>query len=131
MGELIEHLLNPDLAIREIWRVTKSGGKIIISTPNLACWYNRILLLFGMTPFNIEVSTEVVMGRKFKFLGYGSPLVGHIRVFTKRAMVEFLKGKGIDNFHITGYERGDVIFDRLFSKFPSIASGLIVEITKV
>ena len=131
MGELIEHLLNPDFSIREIYRVTKSGGKIIITTPNLASWYNRILLLAGMTPINIEVSTEEVVGRKFKFLGNGSPPVGHIRVFTKRAMVEFLQKKGIHHFSITGYERGDVKFDRLFSKFPSTASGIIVEITKV
>ncbi|WMT44431.1 MAG: class I SAM-dependent methyltransferase [Cuniculiplasma divulgatum] len=131
MGELIEHLLNPDFSIREIYRVTKSGGKIIITTPNLASWYNRILLLAGMAPINIEVSTEEVVGRKFKFLGNGSPPVGHIRLFTERAMVEFLQKKGIYHFHIIGYERGDVKFDRLFSKFPSIASGIIVEITKV
>lgn len=131
MGELIEHLLNPDFSIREIYRVTKSGGKIIITTPNLASWYNRILLLAGLAPINIEVSTEEVVGRKFKFLGNGSSVVGHIRIFTKGAMVEFLQKKGIHHFHIIGYERGDVKFDRLFSKLPSIASGIIVEITKV
>jgi SAM-dependent methyltransferase len=130
MGEVIEHLLNPDFAIREMYRVTKTHGKVIITTPNLACWYNRILLLAGMTPLNVEVSSERIVGRKFKFLGNGSPPVGHIRVFTKGAMTEFLLKEGIHDFKIRGYERGDIPFDKVLSKFPSIASGLIVEIMK-
>lgn len=129
-GEIIEHLWNPDFAIREIYRVTKEGGTDIITTPNLASWYNRLLLLTGLTPINVELSSEAIVGRRFKFLGNGSPPVGHIRVFTKQALLELCGKQGIVKFSLQGYKRGDVRMDGLFSKLPSLASGFILKITK-
>ncbi|MGC9108445.1 MAG: class I SAM-dependent methyltransferase [Infirmifilum sp.] len=34
--EFIEHLVNPDHMLREARRVLRSGGSLVISTPNLA-----------------------------------------------------------------------------------------------
>lgn len=34
--EVIEHLVNPDHMLREARRVLRSGGSLVISTPNLA-----------------------------------------------------------------------------------------------
>ena len=46
--ELIEHLQNPFHLIRELNRVCKKDGYVIISTPNTANWYYRLYyLLFG------------------------------------------------------------------------------------
>ena len=47
-SEVLEHLFNPDFAIEEFKRVLKPRGKILLSTPNLAAWYNRLLLLAGI-----------------------------------------------------------------------------------
>lgn len=46
--ELIEHLQNPFHLIRELNRICKKGGYVIVSTPNTANWYYRLYyLLFG------------------------------------------------------------------------------------
>ena len=44
MSELIEHLVDPDGAVAEARRVLRPGGSLLLSTPNLAAWYNRGLL---------------------------------------------------------------------------------------
>ena len=44
MSELIEHLVDPDGAVAEVRRVLRPGGSLLLSTPNLAAWYNRALL---------------------------------------------------------------------------------------
>jgi methionine biosynthesis protein MetW len=44
---LIEHLANPDGAIKTMKKLLNPGGKIIITTPNIAHWTTRIQLLTG------------------------------------------------------------------------------------
>ncbi|CAM5420872.1 class I SAM-dependent methyltransferase [Streptomyces californicus] len=46
-SEVLEHLVDPDQALDELRRVLRPGGHLI-STPNLAAWYNRALLLAGV-----------------------------------------------------------------------------------
>lgn len=46
MLEVIEHLKNPEKAIKEIHRVLKKNGQIIISTPNVdIAWKNNLVCL--------------------------------------------------------------------------------------
>ena len=45
--DIIEYLINSDNLLRESKRCLKKGGHLLITTPKLALWYNRILLLFG------------------------------------------------------------------------------------
>ena len=40
--ELIEHIENPFKLIRELSRVTKKNGVVVLSTPNVQSWYYRI-----------------------------------------------------------------------------------------
>src|SRR3989339_802639 len=54
-GEIIEHIFDTDLFLAEIRRVLKSGGKLLISTPNIASLGRRLLLFFGGNPI-IELS---------------------------------------------------------------------------
>lgn len=44
MGDVVEHLVDPDFMILEVKRTLRDGGYLILTTPNLASWYNRILL---------------------------------------------------------------------------------------
>ena len=39
--EVIEHVENPWFFVRELYRVTKSDGLVILSTPNLCSFYVR------------------------------------------------------------------------------------------
>lgn len=84
-GEVIEHLYSPDLLLGEIARLLTPTGYAVITTPNLASWRNRIVLLAGWQPFGTEVSTVHVVGNPRAARGI---LPGHIRVFTVRALVE-------------------------------------------
>jgi len=47
--EGIEHLPDPVKLIEELVRVTRAGGEIAISTPNVLNWYSRLQFLFTGT----------------------------------------------------------------------------------
>jgi len=83
LQDVIEHIFDPDKLILQLKRVLKSGGVIILSTPNLSSIVNRFSLLFGFEPTSMEVSTKHIFGRP------GSSVAGHIRNFTYRALREF------------------------------------------
>jgi SAM-dependent methyltransferase len=51
-GEIIEHLINPFRFLKEINRILKKGGELILSTPNAVDLKSRIKVLFGRLPTN-------------------------------------------------------------------------------
>jgi SAM-dependent methyltransferase len=129
MSELIEHLVDPDSAIAEIRRVLRPGGALLLSTPNLAAWYNRGLLAFGYQPVFSEVSLHGVYGRP------GDIVAGHLRLYTRRALAGFLAASGFRCVRIAGARYHDVPaplrpLDRLFCRWPSAASILLVHAQK-
>ena len=88
MGDVIEHMYNPDNILREIHRLLTNDAVCIITTPNLAALANRIALLLGYQPFPVGTSLENDTGKLF----ISSPLLlgSHIRVFTYRAFYQLL-----------------------------------------
>jgi len=129
----IEHLVNPDHLVLEAKRVLKKGGLLIVVTPNLASWINRLLLLLGFQPFFTEVSTvDKTLGIKFsrKFTKVRST-VGHMRVFTSGALKDILELHGFNIYKTAGVEfvafpRALRLLDRLLAKNFSLASIIIV-----
>jgi SAM-dependent methyltransferase len=129
MSELIEHLVDPDGAVAEARRVLRPGGSLLLSTPNLAAWYNRGLLAAGIQPVFSEVSLRGVFGRP------GRVVAGHLRLFTRRALTEFLAASGFCCVTVTGARYHDVPrplgpLDRAFCRWPSAASILLVHARK-
>ncbi len=129
MSELIEHLVDPDGAVAEARRILRPGGSLLLSTPNLAAWYNRGLLAFGIQPIFSEVSLRGVFGRP------GRVVAGHLRLFTRRALTEFLTASGFRCVAVTGARYHDVPrplapLDRAFCRWPSAASILLVHARK-
>ena len=61
-GEVIEHLYDPDHLLDEIYRTLKPKGALILTTPNLACWQNRISLFFGYQPYATTISLRYRLG---------------------------------------------------------------------
>ncbi|GAA3070621.1 class I SAM-dependent methyltransferase [Streptomyces glomeratus] len=124
-SEVLEHLVDPDSALDEIRRVLRPGGHLMLSTPNLAAWYNRALLLLGVQPVFSEVSLRAIHGRP------GREVVGHLRLATARALREFVTAAGFQvvalrgaPFH--GVPRPLHPLDRLACAVPSAASILLL-----
>ena len=129
MSELIEHLVDPDGAVAEARRILRPGGSLLLSTPNLAAWYNRGLLALGIQPVFSEVSLRGVFGRP------GHVVAGHLRLFTLRALTEFLTASGFRCVTVTGARYHDVPrplgpLDRAFCRWPAAASILLVHARK-
>ncbi len=129
MSELIEHLVDPDGAVAEARRILRPGGSLLLSTPNLAAWYNRGLLALGIQPIFSEVSLRGVFGRP------GRVVAGHLRLYTRRALTEFLTASGFCCVTVTGARYHDVPrplapLDRAFCRWPSAASILLVHARK-
>jgi len=129
-AEVIEHLFNPDHAIEEFVRVLRPNGNILITTPNLASWYNRLVLLMGIQPLHTEISTLRILGRKFRLLGQGHRPVGHLRLYTLGGLVDLLNLHGLRVIAVEGYALELLsslwLVDVVMSKFVSLASGFIV-----
>lgn len=128
-SEVIEHLVDPDAALDELRRVLRPGGHLLLSTPNLAAWYNRALLLAGVQPVFSEVSLRGIHGRP------GAQVVGHLRLYTARALRGLLTASGFEVVKFTGAPYHDVPrplrpLDRLACKTPSLASILLVHARK-
>src|SRR6266508_2394643 len=49
---ILEHLVETQRFIEEIYRIVRPGGYAIINTPNLASWHNIAALLLGLQPFS-------------------------------------------------------------------------------
>jgi ubiquinone/menaquinone biosynthesis C-methylase UbiE len=131
--ELIEHLVNPDNMLKEVFRVLVQGGYLLLSTPNLASWVNRIVMLLGYQPYNAEASTEILAGVPIRAYSFREP-AGHIRPYTLRALKELLSYHGFEIVKVRGapgvHPRKITLLDKLFSKKASIARRLIVLATK-
>jgi methionine biosynthesis protein MetW len=100
-AEVIEHVVNTDKLLSEILRILKPNGHLLITTPNLASWLNRIILLLGWQPIYSEVSFVKYYGTPFGYK-HGTP-VGHVRLFTWPAFKQFLVDKGFRISKVVGY----------------------------
>ena len=124
LNEVIEHLVDTDAAVAELHRVLRPGGHLLLSTPNLAAWFNRGALLLGMQPVFSEVSLRRVFGRP------GSVVAGHLHLFTRRALVQFLDANGFTGITVSGACYHDTPgplrpVDRALRHVPSLAAILI------
>ena len=136
-GEIIEHVLSPDDVLLEIRRVLKKDGILVLTTPNLASWHNRLLLLFGVMPYSSEVSVknaQIGMGI-LKRIKNPKP-AGHIRVFTLGALLDMLKMYGFTIDKVKGRPTDYLPYpfrfiEKIISLFPSLASGIVVRCTNI
>ena len=124
LSEVIEHLVDTDRAVEEARRVLRPGGVLLVTTPNLASWFNRILLAIGFQPAFSEVSARKVFGRP------GTDVVGHLRLFTRRALVAFLQDFGFVDLRLAGHPFHGVPrplrpLDRLLARWPDVAAALL------
>ena len=117
----------------------KKDGYLIISTPNLLAWFNRILVPIGIQPLFVEPSTKskLVGAGPLKRFKQDSVPVGHVRIFTLSALRDILEMHGFKILEVKGaiYESGfpkNVLkIDKLFSKRPTLSSHLVILAKKI
>lgn len=107
LADFIEHVFDTDEVLRRCAKVLKKNGKIILTTPNIASFGRRIMLLLGISPFT-EHSLELPTS--------GFPSAGHIRYYTVKTLREQLE--------YDGYKEVKVIANALnLIKFRSVRMG--------
>lgn len=115
MGEVIEHIFDTDNFLKNIRKLLKVNGYVIITTPNLAALGRRILLLFGKNPL-IESSCKE-----------GS----HIRYLVKDTIFSLLKSNGftVDIFtsDVVNFTKSGIFYSAKLAKlFPTLGRTLIM-----
>jgi len=132
---VLEHLRFYDNPIKESYRILRKEGYVLFSIPNLGSWINRLALLLGYQPRDVEISNE----RAFGVLGLypDKGFLNHIHSSTLKAFTEMLEYYGFRIVKIIGlhpYQElhsGIVnalvkILDKMFSIRPSLCRRIIV-----
>lgn len=91
-GDIIEHVLDTDIFLQNIYMVLKKKGILLLTTPNLSSLGRRIMLLFGKNPF-IEYST---------LLPSEEMNVGHIRYYVVSNLKDQLIAQKFKHIKIYG-----------------------------
>ncbi len=117
-NQVLEHIHHTDLFIKEIHRVLKSGGYVVLSTPNLAAWHNVACLFWGWQPFSTSVSDEINVGNPLHTRYKLKTSLAHRRVPTYRGLKELLQYNGfkVERTVGVGYYPFPGKIGRLFSR---------------
>lgn len=86
-SEVIEHLMDTDKLLIEFNQTLKPNGTLFLTTPNIAALKNRIRLLFGKYPYNLE----------YKLGG-----AGHIHLYNKEKLKKQLEENGFEVIRFYG-----------------------------
>lgn len=143
--EVIEHIYNPDNVLEECNRILKPGGKIVITTPNLVSWYNRILLFLGFFPANQDISIRMrktgvrdILKKAPMTDAVFNPLHDlHVRLYNLQTLELLLNEHGFSVEESRGYVVSDSYNHKIgmilntinlfFRNFPKLSQGLIVK----
>lgn len=111
LGDVLEHLINPDDTIAMLKKKLKSKGKLIVSLPNVQ---------------HVDVFVHVFLKGTFPSNDRGIFDKTHFHFFTKKDIVKLFDSHG---FEINSLERVFRFRDALDSKFP-IYGGILTRIFK-
>ncbi|HYY82633.1 MAG TPA: class I SAM-dependent methyltransferase [Actinomycetes bacterium] len=124
---MMDYLPTFDGMIREIHRVVRPAGSVLIALPNLGSWHNRAMLLLGYQPRDIEISSQTLAGVPRRFY-QGEQPAGHLHTATARAFTELMAFHGFRCVRLSGgrptmraVKPWLEIIDRAMTKRPTLA----------
>jgi len=79
-ADVLQHLVRPDLLLREIHKVLRPGGQVLICVPNGVHWYARLRFVSG----------------RFDYDRRGLLDLNHLRFFTRRSLRRMVARTGYD-----------------------------------
>jgi len=128
-NQIIEHLVNVDFFMEEIYRVLKPNGYVILSTENLSSWHNLFALFLGWQAFSQHISTKKNIGNPLKLnLAIGGKSYDcHIQVFTQRGLKELaqMNNLKVEKSFGAGYYPFRGILSKLLSNIDPTHSAFI------
>ena len=124
---LFEHLRWYDHTLEEMRRILRGEGMALLTVPNLGSYLNRLALLCGFQPRNVELSERRAVGL---LPGYPHDKpIGHVHAPTRRALIELVECSGFDvesTAGLTPYQDGRLVrlLDATIGRHPSLARRL-------
>ncbi len=138
-GEVIEHLYDPDHLLDEVHRVLKASGLLVLSTPNMAWWVNRVALPLGFYPFGLNPGLRHSLGhmRELPPTERGFPVFSdHLKLFTVPALLKLLRIHGFEVRGVKGIggqipstiplSRAFNAIDKMLSLRPSLSFRCVI-----
>lgn len=110
--EIVEHLFDTDGFLRDLRRLLRPGGVLIISTPNLNSFGNRLRVLAGASLPMWGAGPDDRHG-------------GHIRVLNRASITTLLRRNGLRPERYLGSNQGRAA--RLLDPFPSLSQLILVK----
>jgi 2-polyprenyl-3-methyl-5-hydroxy-6-metoxy-1,4-benzoquinol methylase len=95
IADVVEHLRNREQLLRGARRFLKPGGRLLVSTPNIALWFYRLSLLAG----RFEYGARGVLDRT------------HVHLFTRATFRREVERSG---FHVVGERVTALPFEVVF-----------------
>jgi 2-polyprenyl-3-methyl-5-hydroxy-6-metoxy-1,4-benzoquinol methylase len=128
--EVIEHLVDTRHFLKECYRLLRPDGCLIISTPNIASFSNRLRLLFGKYPAWMDYDIE---GGSGHVRYYTTPV---LRLQSESLAFKFDKKTGsalpvpiLSRFGKIGFGKFDLL-KKLGQMFPDLSTHVIVRLRK-
>jgi len=125
-NQIIEHLIDIDLFVKEIFRVIKPKGYVVVSTENLSSWHNIFALVLGWQAFSQHISTKINIGNPLR-LAHGEVSDIHNKIFTLRGLKDLFGAYGfkIESTFGAGYYPMPGILGRILAKLDPHHSAFI------
>lgn len=99
--EILEHMVDTDHFLDECRRTLKPQGWLIITTPNICGWRNRIRVPLGLYPDGMEYRT----------------IIHHVRLYNMQTLMTHLRERG---FEMTGATSVQMLPERMIETKGSL-----------